>query len=378
MNERIFNKDNQVEEVIVSKIEERKKVKDSLIDVNSLPDSIKNAAIKAGKMQQLTAFFDRLPVGEGRDAMFNLLNSISNNQGEVDFFIKNLWTKTGPTGNGKIDINPNDYKPGTLGYKIFELKPAGMGKGELLFAWRIKDSEIQGGSVNFDLMTPNGKFEVKDYRNKSEPKKSIRLGVKGKAPQYRFFRQILETISLIEKMMGTDTLVTKYQFDKSFGDTELLDVIKYITERSVSIRTGEFNKTDQSNFKTFYEKISKVNYTPNVYVKAIFRGPGGEPLEINIEPISIEDAKKGNTITITKASGDISTVDSVLAEFRRLRYARNPQDLDNDLQDAVNTAVGSIPLVVFRNDGINVTTEFVFSHVSQSGIFILEKSIAEK
>ncbi len=378
MNESIFNQDNQAEEVIISKIEERNKVKDSLIDVNSLPASIKDAAVKAGKMQQLTAFFNGLPVGEGRDAMFNLLNSISNNQREVDFFIKNLWTKTGPNNDGRIDINPADYKEGTLGYKIFELKPAGMGKGELLFAWRIKDSEIQGGSVNFDLMTPNGKFEVKDYRNKKEPKKPIRLGVKGKAPQYRFFRQILETISLIEKMMGTDNLATKYQFDKSFGDTELLDVIKYIIERSVSIRTGEFNKTDQSNFRTFYEKISKVNYTPNVYVKAILRGPGGEPLEINIEPISIEDAKKGNSITLNKASGDISTVDSVLAEFRRLRYVRNPNDLDNDLQDAVNTAVGSIPLVVFRNDGINVTTEFVFSYVSQSGIFILEKSIAEK
>ena len=375
MNESIFNKDNQHEEVIVSKIEERKKVKDSLIDVNSLPDSIKNAAIKAGKMQQLTAFFDRLPVGEGRDAMFNLLNSISNNQSEVDFFIKNLWTKNGPTNDGKIDLKPSDYKPGTLGYKIFELKPAGMGKGELLFAWRIKDSEIQGGSVNFDLMTPKGKFEVKDYRTSDAP---IRLGVKGKAPQYRFYRQILETISLIEKMMGTDTLATKYQFDKSFNDTELFDIINKILKRSDKNRSGEFMKVDQDTFRAFYEKISKIEYTPDVYVKAILRGPGGEPLEINIEPLNIEDAKKGNTITLTEAAGDISTVDSVLAEFRRLRYARNPQDLDNDLQDAVNTAVGSIPLVVFRNDGINVTTEFVFSHVSQSGIFILEKSIAEK
>ena len=379
MNENIFSEeDSNVE--IISNINERKKVKGSIITVDSLPNAIKEAAIKAGKMPQLTSFIDKLPEGEGRDAMFNVLNQIStrNNQREVDLFISGLWTKTGPTQDGKIDINPNEYKEGTLGYKIFELKPAGLGRGELLFAWRIKDSEIQGGSVNFDLMTPKGKFEVKDYRNKKEPKKAIRLGVKGKAPQYRFFRQILETISLIEKMIGVDTLADKYQFNKSFSDTELLDIINKILERSVAIRTGEFGKGDQETFKAFYEKISKAEYTPNVYVKAILRGPGGEPFEINIEPLNIEDVKKNNTITITKKAGDISTVDSVLAEFRRLRYARNPIDLDKDLQDAVNTAVGDIPLVVFRNDGINVTRDFVFSHVSQSGIFILERSLAEK
>lgn len=378
MNESIFNNDTQVEEVIKSKIEERRRTKGSIIDVDSLPDSIKDTAIKEGKIEQLISFFNNLPEGEGRDAMFNLLNQISNNQREVDFFINNLWTKNGPTPNGKIDINPNDYKEGTLGYKIFQLKPAGMGRGELLFAWRIKDSEIQGGSVNFDLMTPNGKFEVKDYRNKKEPKKAIRLGVKGKAPQYRFFRQILETISLIEKMTGVDTLADKYQFNKSFNDIELLDLINKILERSVAIRTGEFNKGDRDTFRTFYEKISKVEYTPNVYVKAILRGPGGEPFEINIEPLNIEDVRKNKIITINKADGDISTVDSILAEFRRLRYVRNPMDLDKDLQDAVNTAVGDIPIVVFRNDSINVTRDFVFSHVSQSGIFILERSVAEK
>ena len=380
MNERIFNKDNQAEEVIVSKIEERKKVKDSLIDVNSLPDSIKNAAIKAGKIQQLTAFFDKLPAGEVRDVMFNLLNSISNNQDEVDFFIKNLWTKIGPTSDGKIDINPNDYKPGTLGYKIFELKPAGMGKGEILFAWRIKDSKIQGGGVNFDLETPHGKFEVKDYRSKKSPNAHapIRLGVKGRAPQYKFFIEILETITLLEKMMNIDSLSDDNKFLIHFKDRDLLETIHYIMNRSSFIRSGEFNKTDQRKFKLFYDKMSKIKYTPNVYVKAILRGPGGKPLEIDIEPILIEDANKSNDINIIKKGKNISSIDSILSEFRRLKYVRNTKDLSNDLQKAVNTAVGNIPLVVFRNTGINVTREFKFSHVSQSGIFIIEKSISEK
>lgn len=374
MNESIFSEEDLNVEIL-SNINERNRVKGSLIDVDSLPDSIKDAAVKAGKMPQLTSFFNNLPEGEGRDAMFNLLNQISNNQRDVDFFINNLWTKTGPTQDGKIDISPNEYKQGTLGYKIFELVPAGMGRGELLFAWRIKDSKIQGGSVNFDLMTPNGKFEVKDYRNKNVP---IRLGVKGNASQFIFFRQLLETISLIEKMIGVDTLADKYQFNKSFTDTELLDLINKILERSSSIRSGTFSKTDQETFKSFYEKISNVEYTPSVYVKAIFRGPSGEPLEINIEPLNIEDVKKSNTITITRKTGDISTVDSILAEFRRLRYARNPIDLDKDLQDAVNTAVGDIPFVIFRKSGINITRDFVFSYVSAGGIYILERSLAEK
>jgi len=342
------------------------------IDFESVPDVYKQAAEKARKTEQLEKFWKLLPEGEGKQALFDLLNQLSSNAGAVNEFISKLWSKKGPTGaEGAIDISPNDYAGG-VGQKLFALKPAGLGRGELFLSWIVAESETQGGNVNFDLMVPAGKFEVKDYRPYGNA--AIRLGVKGKAPRFTFMQQIYDTMSLLKKMIGDGT---KYNFEESIGDKDFVEHVNYITENSARIYTGEFNRGDLTQFTAFYEKVSTIEFTPDVYVKAILRGPGGEPLEINIEPISIEDAQKNNEITIKK-SGAISTSDSVLAELRRLKYTRNPKDLEADMQSAVNEIVGDIPFIVFRKDGINVTKAFKFYSVSQSGVVILEKSIADK
>jgi hypothetical protein len=344
------------------------------ISYDALPESIRKAAIDSKKDKELQSFFNALPEGEGKNEMFDLLNSISRDSGATKDFISKLWTKKGPSRDGSIDVSKSDYESG-LGAKIFDLKPAGMGRGELFLAWLVKDSQTQGGSVNFDLKTPQGTFEVKDYRDKKNSYKPIRLGSKGKAPRFTFTQQIYETLSLLKKMKGDGS---KYNFEKSIGDPEFIKVVNDMTARESMILSGEFNRTDYDNFLKFYEKVSSITFTPDVYVKAILRGPGGEPMEFNIEPISIADANKSNVITLKKASGDISTADSVLSELRRLKYARNPKDLLADIQSAVNEIVGDIPFVVFRNFGINVTKDFSFYQISQSGVIIVERSIADK
>ena len=344
------------------------------ISYDALPESIKEVAISNKKDKELQAFFSNLPDGEGKNEMFDLLNAISKDTSAIKEFVSKLWTKKGPTRDGAIDVSNSDYESG-LGGKIFNLKPAGMGRGELFLAWLVKDSQTQGGSVNFDLKTPQGTFEVKDYRDKKSPYKPIRLGSKGKAPRFTFTQQIYETLTLLKKMKGDGS---KYNFEKSIGDPAFIKIVNDMIARETMILSGEFNRTDYDNFLKFYEMVSTISFTPNVYVKAILRGPGGEPMEFNIEPISITDANKSNVITLTKASGDISTADSLLSELRRLKYARNPKDLLTDIQSAVNEIVGDIPFVVFRNNGINVTKDFSFYQISQSGVIIVERSIAEK
>ena len=344
------------------------------ISYDALPQSIKDAAISSKKDKELQGFFNALPDGEGKIEMFDLLNAISKDTSATKDFLSKLWTKKGPSRDGSIDISTSDYESG-LGAKIFNLKPAGMGRGELFLAWLVKDSQTQGGSVNFDLKTPQGTFEVKDYRDKKNTYKPIRLGSKGKASRFTFTQQIYETLSLLKKMKGDGS---KYNFEKSIGNPEFIKIVNAMLDREGMILSGEFNRTDYDNFLKFYEMVSTISFTPDVYVKAILRGPGGEPMEFNIEPINITDANKSNVITIKKASGDISTTDSILSELRRLKYARNPKDLLVDIQSAINEIVGNIPFVVFRNYGINVTKDFAFYQISQSGVIIIERSIAEK
>jgi hypothetical protein len=338
------------------------------LSYDAVPEEYKKAAAAAKKEASLQGFWNNLPEGEGKSELFNYLNKNSNNAGKVKLFIDGLWTKKQPS-----DVSPNDYKSG-VGSELFSLKPAGMGRGELFLGWILANSKTQGGSVNFDLELPGGKFEVKDYRNPKNAWAPIRLGAKGKAPQFDFWTQIAETLTLLTKMKGDGQ---KYNFEKAVGDKNLVNIINKLLDRKSVILTGEFNKTDLKNFTEFYEKVSSMSFTPNVFVKAILRGPGGEPMEFNIEPLDIETAKKENAITIKK-SGDISTADSVLAELRRLTYARDPKKLSADLQSTVNKIVGDIPFIIFRNDGINITKDFVFVQVSQSGVVIVERSVAER
>jgi len=335
---------------------------------DAVPEEYKKAAAAAKKEASLEGFWNNLPEGDGKSELFNYLNKNASNAGKVKLFIDGLWSKKQPS-----DVSRDDYKSG-VGSELFALKPAGMGRGELFLGWLLTDSKTQGGSVNFDLELPGGKFEVKDYRNPKNAWAPIRLGAKGKAPQFNIWTQITETLALLTKMKGEGQ---KYNFEKAIGDKELVSLINKILDRKTIILTGEFNKTDLKNFTSFYEKVSSMTFTPNVFVKAILRGPGGEPMEFNIEPIDIETARKEGSITIKK-SGDISTADSVLAELRRLTYARDPKKLSDDLQSTVNSIVGSIPFIIFRNDGINITKDFVFVQVSQSGVVIVERSVAQR
>jgi hypothetical protein len=348
--------------------EGKKSSASSGLSYDAVPEEYKKAAATAKKEASLEGFWNNLPEGEGKSELFNYLNSNAKNSGKVKLFIDGLWTKKQPS-----DVSPSDYKGG-VGSELFALKPAGMGRGELFLGWLLADSKTQGGSVNFDLELPGGKFEVKDYRNPKNAWAPIRLGAKGKAPQFDIWTQITETLTLLTKMKGDGQ---KYDFDKAIGDKELVSLINKMLNRKSTILTGEFNKTDLKNFTAFYEKVSTMTFTPNVFVKAILRGPGGEPMEFNIEPLDIETAKKESTITLKKG-GDISTADSVLAELRRLTYARDPKKLSADLQKTVNMIVGDIPFIIFRNDGINITKDFVFVQVSQSGVVIVERSVAER
>jgi hypothetical protein len=350
-------------------LNEGKKPKTSGLGYDAVPEEYKDAASKAGKQADFEKFWQNLPEGEGKNELFDYLNKNANNSAKVKTFIDGLWTKSDPK-----QVKPSDYASG-IASELFALKPAGMGRGELFLGWLIKDSKTQGGSVNFDLEVPGGKYEVKDYRNKDKPWSPVRLGVKGKAPQFKFWTMLSDTLSLITKMKGDGT---KYNFEEAIGDKEVIDLIDKILARKNIILTGEFNKTDLKNFTKFYEKVSKIEFTPDVYVKAILRGPGGAPLEFNIDPINIEDAKNNKQITLTKSEGKISTTDSVLAELRRIEYSIKPEQLDADCQAAVDSIVGDIPFIVFRNDGINITKDFVFYQVSQSGVVIIERSVAER
>jgi hypothetical protein len=76
---------------------------------------------------------------------------------------------------------------------------------------------------------------------------------------------------------------------------------------------------------------------------------------------------------IDDGSQDITYIN---AELRRLKYVRNPSELDVDLQQAVDQIVGEdLQFIVFRRDRVNVTSDFRYVVIDAGKIRIIEKDI---
>jgi hypothetical protein len=109
------------------------------------------------------------------------------------------------------------------------------------------------------------------------------------------------------------------------------------------------------------------------YTNVILRGPNVKPIELSIDLLDPSDVS-GDTITFHIAKAD-QTDTYVLSELKRLKYVRNPKDLDNDMQKAVDQIHAGLTYIVFRKDAINVTTDFVPTAISISSLKFVERSI---
>lgn len=361
--------------------EASKKKLSKTVGMDNVPDAVIEAAEAANKTKQLESFVANLPSGESSTVMIQLFNDISMKPAFLNEFIKNLWSIKDP-----VKINPSLYSSnGTFGHYIFNQKPVGVGRGELFMAWIMSDSKIQGGSVNYDLDVAGKKYEVKDYRvpenvpgettRSGDANASIRIGEKGKVTQFAFWTEIVDTVRRLDKLTGLSKGTTKFDFTSTFNDKDFVDAVHYILGRQNFILAGELNKTDVNNLKTLYSKISDIKLDIGGYTNVILRGPNAKPIEVSIKPITFEQAS-GKNIQL-ETSDTVDQLTYIITELRRIKYARDYKALESDLQDAVNKIVGDIPFIIFRKSGINITKEFVFSSISQGGVKIIEKSIAD-
>jgi hypothetical protein len=321
----------------------------------TIPNSLQQKLIKAGKEEDFNTFISILPGGASTSAMFNFLNSLTPN--EQDEFVKILYSK-----DSIADITPTNYSSG-VGSKLYDLEPKGIGKAELLLATLIRNAKVSGGGQSFDLSVGNKKYEVKDYRNYPNSR-AIRLGTKGKVTKFEFWNEINKTLNVINDLVVSNGI-------GFIQNEDLKKLILDIYSRIDTITSGELSKDDIKKFKQLYNdfnKLSQSNATGYTYVT--FRGPNAQPISYMIDEVPT-NLKKNITLNLK----DRGVSETLIVELRRLKYVRNPNEFTTDIQEAVNSIVGSeIPFIVFRPDGPKVATEFEFSAISQGGIYIKEKS----
>lgn len=329
-------------------------------------DSIQNRTLidavnEAGKIEQFRDFLNLLPT-EADALTLKYLNKLTYEKA-VEF--SNLLYS-----QSDIDeqtINQVNYKTG-VGAELFNLEPKGMGKGEIFLAATFQGAQAQGGGQSFDLLSNRRKYEVKDYRiGKS---KSIRLGTKGSVTRFKFWDEIVTTLKRIDQLRGTMEN-PKFDFHKYFHQ-ELLDAVAYLDKRREFILAGNLNMQDKRYLDQFYREANSLNNEIEGYTNVILRGPNATPIEMSIQPIQ----RAGDKIVITPIQDGSQDITYINAELRRLKYVRQPSELDVDLQIAVDQIVGEeLLFIVFRRDRVNVTKDFRYVVIDAGKIRIIEKDV---
>jgi len=351
-----------LEEVLVANKYDREFIDQFIHQIAPLNEAaIKNSevtkAIKAkGKNADFNKFLRNLPGGDPARQMKNYLEKLDAKKAVE--FADTLYSAT----------NPPKSIGGGVQRDIFNIDAKGIGKGELWLAFMVKNSEIQGGGVSFDLKVGSKKYEVKVYDTSNSA--VIRLGTEGALGSTTFWQNILDTLKLLEKL--SKSVEIKDYFDNDFAST-----IQAMLGRKGYTLKGEFNKKDMKTYEKFYQLAeAKTKVAESGFNRIDLRGPNTRPESYTIKPIP--STISGNTIKIELIKG--STKDTVLSnlitELRRLKYVRQPSALASDVQQSVDNAIASGPadaFIVFRPGRIYVGNKFKFGVISQGGIKIIER-----
>ena len=330
-------------------------------------DSIQNESLitavqEVNKIDELTKFLSLLPV-ETEMVTLNFLNDLSYEQSQQ--FASILYSETQVS---EELLNTFNFKSGIYG-ELFRLYKSGFGKGEVLLAAIFRDSFIQGGGVSYDLNVNGTKYEVKDYSNPDKPNASIRLGTKGNVTRFRFWDEITTTFQRLQQLRGIDS--PKFDLDKLLPEP-LIDAIRYLDNRRDVILAGNLGVKDKKYLDAFYREANELGSEIKGYTNVILRGPNATPVEMSIEPIT--DAS-GESFVIRPVQDESQNLTYINTELRRLKYVRNPYDLDRDMQQAVSTIVNDVTFIVFRRDRVNVTQDLRYAATDAGKIRIIEKDV---
>lgn len=331
------------------------------IDIDSIDNQILLDRITAaGKTAEFETFLRLLPT-EANNVTIKYLNNISEQAAEQFASLLYSYQIISEELLNKINYSSGVYS------ELFNLDDKGLGKGEILLAALFQDAQIQGGTTSYDLVSNGQQYEIKDYTKRANA--SIRLGTKASVTRFKFWDEITTTLKRISQLQGIES--QKFDFAEYFN-TEFLQLVDYLNSRRSFIMAGNLNLEDKRNLEQFYTEAHKLNSEIEGYTNLILRGPNAVPIEMSIEPIQ----KAGDKIVITPIQDTSQDITYINTELRRIKYVRNPELLNVDLQKAVDEIVGSdLLFIVFRKNRVNVTTDFRYYVIDAGRIRIVEKSI---
>ena len=327
--------------------------------------TLQQAINQENKQQEFIQFLKSLPT-DADTIVLKFLNTLTDPTDCVNF-AKVLYSYDNMS---EETLNSIDFRSGLLN-TLFRLEPKGLGKGEILLAVLFSNSKINGSGASYDMTVNSKAYEIKDYTGGTAKFQSIRLGTKGSVTRFEFWDEIVDTLRRLDKLQGSAEN-PKFNFRELFGES-MMSAINYLQERKSFILAGNLNFKDQEMLNLFYTEANTLNSDIKGYTNVILRGPNATPIEMSIEPL--EKTKTGELI-IKPATDDTQNITYVTSELRRLKYVRNPLELNDDMQKAVDTITNEdLQFIIFRKDRVRITNDFKFVVVDAGRIRIIEKSV---
>ena len=229
-------------------------------------------------------------------------------------------------------------------------------------------------------------YEVKDYSGKKKSG-AIRAGVEASVSKFEFWKQILKTVDVLQKMEKEGAFDVLLKSSDAFKP--LIAPKNYLLNRvnkNVKIVTGEFNKKDQQQTQLFYDIAGPLlDLKDESANQVIFKGPNLKPISYEIAPISRGDIQSGMTIEFSSSAGQITPA-TAINYLKTLKYVRKPEAFNEDIQAAINKIIEGGEAdnwVIFRGTDANPRlkvisskgTNFTYSVISQNGIKFKEMEL---
>lgn len=315
---------------------------------------------RQGKLDTYIYFAQQFPNGQLGERFAHWLSTLE--IPEVEELVAGLGSLSKPQ-----QLTPHLYQNNfSIWSRLFSIASRGAGKGEILIIWLIQGATMNGGSEPYDINFNGRKYEVKDWSLQGNT--PILAGVKSKVTNFEFWSEIVDTIRRLEKLTQLVNETPKFSLE-DFPSSVQQGIVKILHRRSM-ILSGECNKRDLQNFRDFYQSINQIRHPSVGYTNLILRGPNVKPHEISIRDTSPSVHKE---LQLEATSHDHYTY--VLTELRRLKYVRESQSLQDDMQHAVDKIVKGITYIIFRRDRINITNQFRPDSITISSLKFIEKDL---
>lgn len=247
------------------------------------------------------------------------------------------------------DITENNQELWDILFTIKDYCFTGIGKGEMLLSFLFDDVEFNGGSINYDIVSDNGNYEVKCYKNTNT---SIRLGTDASVSKFKSYYSIVSILSRLDDIIRiyencdvpnpiVDNIIDLY--------TKIVHGTKFSVKTAID--SGEISKKVFDKLKQLFIYLSNIVFTYQSNYNII--DYDNRRYLISVENIDVSERKVDCREIFSVDNADIELTSQLIEMSKHLR-AKDVIHIFDTFVDEVTRHINSIyhqhPMIIINDN----------------------------